>query len=249
MGWKSPSWSLWFCRHLKVFQWLSQICLENLNWCLFQLLQCKENSKHKPSLNSWTGEPGKLGFLHFFWHDSPQHRSFLWDMCLPGAKTGKQNPALSMSPSYHEITHDRSCRRCYGQSSDPDTGFLKRFHVKWDQVDQTNIWAGFHEETIRPILKPTRAGTIHFARVALLHKGKVFRDNFQEFLVLSFPYFGWEIPNCKFKKPGALHQARRVPNVICAIKPWIFHDQLNLTARNLKFKDIRVFAFKVYLRG
>lgn len=138
----------------------------------------------------------------------------------------------------------------YGSSSGPNISLVKRFRLEWHQLDEGRICTGTDDANMRLILEPTKDEVIRFARHALEHKTKIFKDDYREFLELSIIYLGGETPAYNLKKAGSLHSVQWMVKVIYILKMWIFYNQLTFTTKDLKcIRDISSFAVKVHLKA
>ena len=110
-----------------------------------------------------------------------------------------------------------------GVSSGPEILIFKRFKDCWVLVDQEKFQVASTDPSVGTMVAPQRQVILECARLHLQRKQP--SDYNRGFLDLSIIFLG-EAPKrgIKFRDPGAMHRARWMAKVICAIKIWLFRS-------------------------
>ncbi|KAG0724224.1 hypothetical protein GWK47_005233 [Chionoecetes opilio] len=135
---------------------------------------------------------------------------------------------------------------CMGPSSGPNIALFKRLQNRWPIVDQS-----------RPQpLTPTALSSDEEAHrlemlghlKRLLDCGNHPREDYKEIILLSVAYLGGRVPT-SFRAPGAYHMARWMAKAIYAVKIMLFHDQLEMSRRELAgIRRVAFFVTMVYAK-
>ncbi|KAG0728043.1 hypothetical protein GWK47_003878 [Chionoecetes opilio] len=82
----------------------------------------------------------------------------------------------------------------------------------------------------------------------LLDCGNHSREDYKEIILLSVAYLGGGVPT-SFRAPGAYHMARLMAKAIYAVKIMLFHDQLDMSRRELAgIRRVAFFVTMVYAK-
>ncbi|KAG0714740.1 hypothetical protein GWK47_013557 [Chionoecetes opilio] len=133
-----------------------------------------------------------------------------------------------------------------GPSSGPNIALFKRLQNRRPIVDQS-----------RPQpLTPTALSSDEEAHrlemlghlKRLLDCGHHPREDYKEIILLSVAYLGGGVPT-SFRAPGAYHMARWMAKAIYAVKIMLFHDQLEMSRRELAgIRRVAFFVTMVYAK-
>ncbi|KAG0718428.1 hypothetical protein GWK47_052449 [Chionoecetes opilio] len=151
-----------------------------------------------------------------------------------------------MPPHILEVVLKDVFEACMGPSSGPNIALFKRLQNRWPIVDQS-----------RPQpLTPTALSSDEEAHrlqmlghlKRLLDCGNHPREDYKEIILLSVAYLGGGVPT-SFRVPGAYHMARWMAKVIYAVKIMLFHDQLEMSRRELAgIRRVAFFVTMVYAK-
>lgn len=135
-----------------------------------------------------------------------------------------------------------------GPSSGPDVQLFKRFRGQWSSLDKNSFSIGWDNDQLRPILAPVKDRVLDFAQAQL---SKKFRDDYRELIELCIIFFGGELPNFTWKRPGAVHNARWMAKALYALKIWMFRGQVGgLTARETRcVESVSLFVVTTYMES
>ncbi|KAG0714325.1 hypothetical protein GWK47_014374 [Chionoecetes opilio] len=133
-----------------------------------------------------------------------------------------------------------------GPSSGPNIALFKRLQNRWPIVDQS-----------RPQpLTPTALSSDEEAHrlemlghlKRLLDCGNHPREDYKEIILLNVAYLEGGVPT-SFRAPGAYHMARWMAKAIYAVKIMLFHDQLEMSRRELAgISRVAFFVTMVYTK-
>lgn len=115
----------------------------------------------------------------------------------------------------------------FGESTGPTAILFKKFRKKWPSIEKTKIDVFGRCNFRSKLAKQFKSATVQTLREALDKKGTYLpRDDYKEFCELTLIILGEEIPDYKFKRPGAYHHARWMSKVIYCLKMYIFRKQM-----------------------
>ena len=136
----------------------------------------------------------------------------------------------------------------FGNSGGPDVGLFKRFKKHWplinkDAFNSSNDTLHTCSDTIT-----LRKEMLEYCRDAINSKQP--RDDYLELLHLCRIFLGDSSANdLTFRAPGAVHNARWMAKAIYSLKLYIFREQFELNARELKgVTDVSLFVAIIYCR-
>ncbi|KAG0722564.1 hypothetical protein GWK47_044271 [Chionoecetes opilio] len=159
-----------------------------------------------------------------------------------------EKPLVWLACRHHilEVVLKDVFEACMGPSSGPNIALFKRLQNRWPIVDQS-----------RPQpLTPTALSSDEEAHrlemlghlQRLLHCGNHPREDYKEIILLSVAYLGGGVPT-SFRAPGAYHMARWMAKAIYAVKIMLFHDQLEMSRRELAgIRRVAFFVTMVYAK-
>jgi hypothetical protein len=135
----------------------------------------------------------------------------------------------------------------FGATEGPSTALFKRFQKQWPSMNQDAHCTTNDELFQDPILKNMRQEMLDYLPTALETQQP--RDDYKEFLCLSFWFLGGHKGSEKFRAPGPTHHARWMAKAIYALKIFLFKSQLKLTASESKnITDLALFVSLVYVK-
>ncbi|KAG0717858.1 hypothetical protein GWK47_053608 [Chionoecetes opilio] len=159
-----------------------------------------------------------------------------------------EKPLVWLACRHHilEVVLKDVFEACMGPSSGPNIALFKRLQNRWPIVDQS-----------RPQpLTPTALSSDEEAHrlemlghlKRLLDCGNHPREYYKEIILLSVVYLGGGVPT-SFRAPGAYHMARWMAKAIYAVKIMLFHDQLEMSRRELAgIRRVAFFVTMVYAK-
>ncbi|KAG0730067.1 hypothetical protein GWK47_029052 [Chionoecetes opilio] len=135
---------------------------------------------------------------------------------------------------------------CMGPSSGLNIALFKRLQNRWPIVDQSRP----QPLTPTALSSDKEAHRLemlgHLKR--LLDCGNHPREDYKEIILLSVAYLGGGVPT-SFRAPGAYHMARWMAKAIYAVKIMLFHDQLEMSRRELAgIRRVAFFVTMVYAK-
>ena len=135
----------------------------------------------------------------------------------------------------------------FGPTEGPSTALFKRFQKEWPSMNQDAYFATTDELFQDPLLNKLRQEMLGYLPGALETQQP--RDDYQEFLRLSFWFLGGHKGSESFRAPGPTHHARWMAKAIYALKIFLFKTQFKLTARESKnITDLALFVSLVYVK-
>ena len=153
-----------------------------------------------------------------------------------------EKPLVWLACRHHilEVVLKDVFEACMGPSSGPDISLFKRLQNRWPSVDQSRP----QPLTLTVLSSDEEAHRLEMLRHLkhLLDCGNHPREDYKEIILLSVAYLGGGVPT-SFRAPGAYHMARWMAKAIYAVKIMLFHDQLEMSRRELA--EIRRVAFFV----
>ena len=148
----------------------------------------------------------------------------------------------------HEILLSATFNAVFGPTAGPETGLFKRFQKTWRSIDHSAYVCpmsdlfqdyGFDELRNEMLAYLTKALCDHQPRA-----------DYKELLELTYIFLGGQGTPIKFRLPGPTHHARWMQKALYALKIFLFRDQFDLTARELKaIKSLALFVSLVYVRA
>ena len=127
------------------------------------------------------------------------------------------------------------------------TALFKRFQKQWPSINQDAYCTPTDELFKDPILKNLRQEMLVYLPAALETQQP--RDDYKEFLCLSFWFLGGHKGSEKFRAPSATYHARWMAKAIYALKICLFKTQFKFTAREAKnITGLAMFVSLVYVK-
>ena len=120
----------------------------------------------------------------------------------------------------------------FGQTTDPNVRFFKKFQDTWSTIDHKKFQSEVADRLVVEALRG-EVDELLFARGKL--NDKHCRENYREFLELVLIFLG-EIPprGVSFRVPGAMHQARWLAKALYILKIFLFRNMYPLSRSHLK---------------
>ncbi len=146
-----------------------------------------------------------------------------------------------------EVVLSNVFKSLFGPAEGPSTALFQRFQKQWPSMNQDAYSTASDELFQDPILKNMRQEMLVYLPGALEKQHP--RDDYQEFLRLSFWFLGGHKGKEKFRAPGPTHHARWMAKAIYALKIFLFKTQFKLTVRESQnITGLALFVSLVYVK-
>ncbi|KAK0053559.1 hypothetical protein Bpfe_017019 [Biomphalaria pfeifferi] len=146
-----------------------------------------------------------------------------------------------------EVVLSNVFKSLFGPTEGPSTALFQRFQKQWPSMNQDAYSTASDELFQDPILKNMRQEMLVYLPGALEKKHP--RDDYQEFLRLSFWFLGGHKDKEKFRAPGPTHHARWMAKAIYALKIFLFKTLFKLTVRESQnITHLALFVSLVYVK-
>ena len=165
-------------------------------------------------------------------------------------RLGRNVLHLACRHHIHEIMLEDAFSKTMGPSSGPDILLFKRFKTFWPKIFVADYKPGVTDPVIAKELADVLddVKTFVIQQVDMSHP----RDDYRELLELALIFAGG-VPSrgVSFRKPGAIHHARFMSRLICAMKMYILrHAGFMMTDRELRgVGEFCIFGVVAYTRS